>query len=331
MDIIVSIVIPAYNTEKYIKECLKSCINQTYKKFEIIFIDDCSNDDTLNIASEILKSSECQYTIIKKQKRKGVSNSRNLGISTARGKYIYFLDSDDLIKDNTLEVLMDIVVENDYKIVYGNYSRNINDLKAEIKNDYNIYNTSIYSLKGLLWSGVIWNAIIDLNLIKENSIKFDERLSYGEDLAFKIELLKYVDKVVVLNENLYYWREVENSLSDATDSSRFIEKEYNLLLKFKAMLDNGDKNSNYNTNLIKLIRIKKNSIYNTLYEAKGKIFDDTQLYNIKIPLKKIILSNLKKTDKIMEVCYSIFDFLDRYNVWCILIKIRKISRGRLYK
>lgn len=113
------------------------------------------------------------------------------------------MDSDDIIREDTLEILIDKCINYNYKLVYGSYSRDLKEFKmAKKKNNYKIYDTSIYSLDKLLWSGLIWNALIDSDTIKKNNLLFDENLNFGEDTVYKIELLEYIDKVVVIEDIL---------------------------------------------------------------------------------------------------------------------------------
>lgn len=329
MDPTISIIIPIYNTEKYIEECLQSCINQTYRNFEIIIIDDNSSDGSLDIASKVLKNSKCKYNIIKNDKRSGVSYSRNMGISISKGQYIYFLDSDDIIREDTFEILIEKCTYYKYKLVYGGYSRNLKEFEKHKKsNKFKIYDTSIYSLDKLLYSGLISNALIDSDIIKRNNLIFDESLNFGEDTVFKVELLKYINEVIVVEDILYYWRIVNNSLSSGNmDLKKLIEKEYKLLIKLKTMI-NKNYSITYNTNLIKMVRIKKNSIYNLFLKLNdSSSIIKSYIRNMKsihISLSFIIKSKLNKKDKCIEFIYSIFKFLDNYFIWYILFHTKNM-------
>ena len=322
---IVSIIIPIYNVEKYIKQCLESCINQTYKNFEVIIIDDKSTDQTLSITKNILSSSRINYTIIEKNKRKGVSNSRNLGIKASKGKYIYFLDSDDIIKNNAIEELVTLAECNNYMVVYGKYSRKLSDIESleNFRTSYKLYNISYDDLGALVWAGVIWGGIINSEIIKKNNLYFDESLEYGEDTVFKIDLLCYIDKLVVIDEILYYWRIVKKSLSDNTDIRKQFSREYKLLKIFLLKL-NESNNKYKDAILIKMIRVKKNVIYNIINTNNKVDFNLKLLSEIRISLKKILKSNLDGFDKLLEFIYSIFGCFDRYHIWKILYKIKKI-------
>ena len=111
----VSIIIPVYNVEKYLKKCLDSVINQTYKDIEIICVNDGSKDGSENILKEYA-TKDSRIKIIEK-KNGGLSSARNAGLDVASGEYCYFVDSDDWIELNTIEKLTDIILSNDVDVV----------------------------------------------------------------------------------------------------------------------------------------------------------------------------------------------------------------------
>ena len=114
----VSIIIPVYNAEKYLKICLTSCANQTYQNLEIITIDDGSTDNSLSILQDFTKK---HPITIKQQQNSGGSAARNAGLKLATGKYIYFLDADDCLFPNSIELLVTAAENSNADIVIGNY------------------------------------------------------------------------------------------------------------------------------------------------------------------------------------------------------------------
>ncbi|WP_387691255.1 glycosyltransferase family 2 protein [Photorhabdus sp. RM71S] len=112
----ISIIIPAYNTEKYIQDCLESCINQTLKEIEIIIIDDCSIDNTINIAEQYKKKDD-RIVILKNTCNKGPFYSRKNGTLHASGNYILYLDSDDFIDINTCKLTYELAIKNHADII----------------------------------------------------------------------------------------------------------------------------------------------------------------------------------------------------------------------
>ena len=112
----ISIIIPVYNSEKYIRRCLNSILNQTFQDFEIILIDDNSKDNSLKIVSEIEKTHKDKIKILKNAKNVGAGASRNKGLKIASGEYITFIDSDDYIEKNTLKRMYESCVNTDSDI-----------------------------------------------------------------------------------------------------------------------------------------------------------------------------------------------------------------------
>ena len=110
MNDLITILVPFYNVEKYITQCIESIINQTYKNLEIILIDDGSTDNSLKICKEFQKN-DSRINVIKK-KHEGVSSSRNIGIKIAHGEYIMFIDSDDFVSKNFVKELYSAVLKN---------------------------------------------------------------------------------------------------------------------------------------------------------------------------------------------------------------------------
>ena len=117
-DISLSIIMPAYNVEKYIKQSIESIINQKTKyNYELIVINDGSNDTTNNIIESINDS----HIVLINQDNQGLSGARNTGLNSAKGKYVFFIDSDDILEDKSIDVLMDAIIENDADISIGGF------------------------------------------------------------------------------------------------------------------------------------------------------------------------------------------------------------------
>lgn len=188
----VSIIVPTYNGEKYIKKCVESIMNQTYSNIEIIIVNDGSTDSTKKIIEE-LKRKDNRIKLYS-NKNKGVSFSRNFGIDKSTGEYIFFVDSDDHIKPNTIEIMMDIIKKYDCDVVRCNYMVEKED--GTIINN-NIEDKYIYSKddKEELIKQIVFGKIPSFScllLIKKEKIikKFDESIPYMEDLIFVLELLR---------------------------------------------------------------------------------------------------------------------------------------------
>ena len=198
---LITVIINVYNGEKFINKCIDSIINQTYKKIEILIINDGSTDNTLKI---IKKYRDKRIRIITTE-NKGLSMSRNIGIENAKGEYLYFIDSDDYIESNTIEYLYNLNKNNNTLIstcksidVY-NYDVLIKNKKEEI----DILSRKDMLLKILLWQNrteALWNKLIKKELL--NNLRFEERII--NDIAFTHKLIINTDKISYSNQIKYY-------------------------------------------------------------------------------------------------------------------------------
>lgn len=189
----VSIVIPIYNAEKYIEKCLKSVINQTYKNIEIICVDNNSSDNSLELVKKYAKNDN--RIKIEKEKRKGVSFTRNKGIDISTGDYISFIDADDFVEQNFIEKLLQGIQEKgdisivSFSIINGKY-------KNEISNRINnrIFLTKEEILKKIFlrneFCAFCWNKLYKAQIIKENNLRFSIKQEICEDLLFNLDYIK---------------------------------------------------------------------------------------------------------------------------------------------
>ena len=185
----VSIIIPVYNVSKYIERCLKSVLGQTWKDLEIILVDDCTPDDSMDIVRGILETSSRSdiVTILKHEKNRGLSAARNTGIRQATGNYLYFLDSDDYLPANGIELLADAAIQYDVDFVIGNYEitgspRWTPPLLLDtclLVNNKEIL--SAYSKDK--WYVMAWNKLIRKSFVNDSSLFFRKglymRMTYG--------------------------------------------------------------------------------------------------------------------------------------------------------
>lgn len=206
---LISVIVPIYNTAKYLPRCLDSIISQTYKNLEIILIDDGSSDNSGKIADEYAKKDK--RIKIKHQKNAGQSNARNNGLTIASGDYISFIDSDDIIKSNFIEKLLNTYDDNtslsvcgiNYKRLKNKTSENvyINPLKPkrqkENRKSYILY---LLAIDGRLYSSV--NKLYRSNTAKK--CQFDEKINFAEDTKFVLDYLKKTEgEIKFVLEPLY--------------------------------------------------------------------------------------------------------------------------------
>ena len=216
-NIKVSLIIPVYNTEKYLRRCLDSVISQTHKNLEIILVNDGSKDNSLKICQEY-KNNDDRIIVIDKENT-GVSRTRNTGLDIASGEYICFSDSDDYLFDDYVEYLLMLAVENDADIALT--TRMVTTFKPKVLNDHCSF--SIKNNEEALIEILSYNVPIGVycKMFKKNIIsrvRFEENLSIGEGFNFNTDAFQIANKVVFGNKQVYYYRR-DNEASATTNFS----------------------------------------------------------------------------------------------------------------
>lgn len=204
----ISIVIPVYNAEKTLERCTKSILNQTYTNIEVIFINDGSLDNSGHILKHFEKlDNRIRYISLKNG---GVSRTRNIGISQAKGKYIAFVDADDIIECTMMEKLYlavqqynaDIAIcKYDTELIEGTHNEVAESVaisKTELLNELMLPKQDIDSF--------VWNRLYRSDLIKNNNIQFDENIKVCEDTLFNFQCTMAADKLVLVPCHLYHYR-----------------------------------------------------------------------------------------------------------------------------
>ncbi len=196
----VSVIVPAYNVEKYIEQCLKSVINQTYHNLEIIVIDDASIDGTFSVCQSLSKI-DSRITLYKNQKTIGVGASRNRGLSCAKGDYVFYLDSDDWIAEEYIEKLVNTIESTNATYVSGNGYWSVDERGDKKLESYlSGYYSGRHMLNVLLMvtQPAIWGKLFRRNWIIEKNLMQPES-NYGEDWAYEVELFYHVKSVIVID------------------------------------------------------------------------------------------------------------------------------------
>lgn len=220
----VSVIIPVFNSEKYLKKCLDNIINQTLEDIEIILIDDGSKDNSLDI---IKKYSEKHDNIkYKSKKNEGQAIARNLGIEMATGEFISFVDSDDYIETTMLEKLYKVAKKNKSDIVICDYIEEYENKQIPRNSLY--INADTLQKQYILCIAGPCSKIIKTSIFKENNIRFLENNIY-EDLAIIPALALYTSKISYFNEPLYHYVIRQNSTMQQTKYNKKLESIFNVM------------------------------------------------------------------------------------------------------
>ncbi len=202
-----SVVVPIYNTEKYLRTCLDSVVNQSFQDFECILVNDGSLDNSENICKEYIEKDK-RFTLVNKVNG-GLSDARNTGMVHAEGKYIFFLDSDDYLFDNTFEKCINKLEETGsemviFDVLQHNIAKNSSQI---IKNSFDENKTyNIKDNKEIIISilNAAWNKMYLKSLFTDNNIIYPYGYYY-EDLGTTYRLLIHCNKVSFINEPLYHY------------------------------------------------------------------------------------------------------------------------------
>ena len=223
---LVSIIVPVYNKEKYLEKCIESILNQTYRKLELILVNDGSTDKSLKICKNYQKQDN-RIKIINFNSNKGVSFARNQGLKAVTGDYIGFVDADDTIRSDMLEMQLNDIVRYGADIVQCGAI--INGKNETLNDRIQFYQGNQYIMKTLLNNWIItpyvWDKLFDKNLISE--IKFNEKFEKNEDQLFVYQAIKNSDKFITNNLPLYNYTyakkdSLTNKFSFKTDKCKLI-------------------------------------------------------------------------------------------------------------
>lgn len=268
----ISIVVAVYNAEKTLKKCVESLLNQTYNNIEIILVNDCSKDNSLDICTEYSKTND-NVKVISNEKNSGVSATRNNGINNSTGEYICFVDSDDYVESNYIEVLYYYYQKcNTVPICGFVYHDEYNHAKP-VKyswsgNEELISLGEAFRLKSELYLTALWNKLFDRRLIVAKNIRFDTNISVGEDLRFSVDyfIKNNIDKICVLPEPLYHYMKLtDNSLMSSFVDDLDREKESLNLIRNLAIKYNKNADAEYEK---ALEQVKTSMIYLIMREKK---------------------------------------------------------------
>ena len=239
-----SIIVPIYNVEEYLEKCINSILNQTFRDFELILVDDGSPDNCPKICDEFAKR-DFRIRVIH-QENQGLVAARNIGVKNAVGDFICYVDGDDWVRKNWLNTMYEVIKKSNPDIIvfsaikkYINKEEeipfNINEgfyNKEELVKHiypYMIYDKRLPFCKGLIFP-VAWNKIYRATLLKRHFCK-DTKIRMGEDNAFVFEICYYANSIYFINEIFYIYNQLNvNSITSNYDSNRFSNNK--ILIKY---------------------------------------------------------------------------------------------------
>lgn len=313
---LITIIVPIYNVEQYLKQCIESLLQQSYKNIEIILVNDGSTDRSADIC-EIFRKKDNRIKVVNKS-NEGLGYARNSGLKIANGKYVTFVDSDDYVDEDMIKVLYEAIIKNKSDTSLGGFKKINNDgkvlfieeYKKEIFEGKDVYNKLFPKMLGSCPEKSdsirmsVWNTMYSMDIIKENNIKFKSEREYiSEDIIFDMEYYKYSNSVAIINESFYYYRTNNLSLTMKYKSDRF-----KLIKKLYKYIEEQLIKSNINSEVI--YRAQRQFMINIRMCIKQE--------NVKVSSKTIIeaIKNIKSicSDELVQ------DIIKKYPVHLLQLK-----------
>lgn len=311
----ISIIIPVYNVEKYIKKCIDSLKRQTYSNFEAIFVNDGSTDSSI----DIVENNNDERFIIVSKENGGLSSARNYGLKYVSGDYLMFLDSDDYLPDFSLEILMSEMLKYDVDFVQGSIEYVFPNFEKKVILKEEIFYENI--VKKYFDNDItiipVWNKLYKIDLVKD--IFFKEGYNF-EDIIYTFQIFSHANSFFNTDKIVYYYVQREDSIMNEKDKTKKMK-----VLDSMDEIINLSKNNNYDSIIFEMCVFKKyiSMVYLILN------------YNDLIT-NKTFISQLKKIKKFFKF-NDVFDLVNKkdlviYSLSCfsmrLLIKIYSLFKKK---
>lgn len=299
---------PVYNTEKYLNESIRSILNQTYKNFELLIIDDGSTDNSLDI---IKSFKDNRIKLYENKVNKGLPYTRNLALTLANGEYIAFMDSDDISELNRLKVQVKFLDENpEYNVISSKAYMGKKDTNKKQSNNIRIFNLK------LMVQNVIINstAMVRVSFIKKYNIKYRTECFVAQDYSFWVDCAKYTDMVILSDYLLTYRIREDNITSISLNKKSHQRKNIIDKIRIRALNNNGI-----------YLSSEEYKVYNKIFSDPVLKLDVDDYYKGKDIIKKMILLN-KNSSKEKFYNEVVKEYLNKVYLSSINIKDKfKIS------
>lgn len=233
----VSIIIPVYNVRECIKDCLESIRNQKFNNYEVVIVDDCSSDESGKICDEYALKDN-RFHVYHHSERKGVSQARNTALDKAKGNYILFVDSDDCINSNLLDICVKEIEKNNVDMVIFPYTNFYSNNELSTIDNIPKYEVDFISREGFLleflgcvehprFRGLCCNKLYRAELFE--NIRFPVKYSYGEDSKVTYEVSKVMKTAIFLEGAVLYFYRIRPS---SAMNTKFTEKNFDILYSY---------------------------------------------------------------------------------------------------
>lgn len=228
----VSVLVPFYNVEKYVGRCVESLFSQTYSNIEYVFVNDCTPDNSMDIINEYIDKFNVRNkcVIINHEVNKGISASRNDCLDNATGDYILFIDSDDYIDKDMVELLVKAAIENNADISGCGYIEEYKDHSVEMPQRYtNDHTEMMRAITLLTIKGVMWKLLIRRSVVEENQVRFIPDNTMVDDYLFCCQVFFYAKRFASVDKCMYHYIQYNPNNYSKT-------REFNITSQAKAII-----------------------------------------------------------------------------------------------
>lgn len=256
----VSIVVPIYNAENYLRRCVDSILNQEYTDFELLLVNDGSTDASGDICEEY--GDQDPRVIVIQKENTGVSDSRNRALDRARGKYLQFLDSDDWITPDATRLFVraaeeygcDMVISDFYRVV-GERLSTKGDIEEEGVLTREEFAAHMMENPADFYYGVLWNKLYRRDIVEEHNLRMDTDINWCEDFMFNLEYIRYAKVFYALHAPIYYYVKRKGSLaSQGINISKTVKMKLNVFEYYNNFYKHVLEEEDYEKNRLQVYR-----------------------------------------------------------------------------
>lgn len=260
MQPMVSIIVPIYNAEQYLRRCVDSILNQEYTDFELLLVNDGSTDASGDICEEY--GDQDPRVIVIQKENTGVSDSRNRALDRARGKYLQFLDSDDWITPDATRLFVraaeeygcDMVISDFYRVVGERLSPK-GDIEEEGVLTREEFAAHMMENPADFYYGVLWNKLYRRDIVEEHNLRMDTDISWCEDFMFNLEYIRYAKVFYALHAPIYYYVKRKGSLaSQGINISKTVKMKLNVFEYYNNFYKHVLEEEDYEKNRLQVYR-----------------------------------------------------------------------------
>lgn len=292
----ISLIVPVHNSSNFVETIFKNISTQTFTNFEVIIVDDHSQDNTTKALKEKFKNTNFEYQILLSNGN-GVSAARNTGIENSQGKYIAFIDDDDELSEDYLQVLYNTAKKDKAEVVLGSYIEIFNHKKVPKIFKENITYNSLEIRKKIIPQTIfpinneeevwlpVWRSLILKDVISNNNIKFDEKISQAEDFIFMLEILFKTKKIALISEKPIYFYNRRSTSS----MNRYIVDDLSNQIYFHKVL-------------VSVLQENKlfGDVKNRYLSNRLRMYSTVLSNAVRAPKKKQILDEMRETQKTLK-------------------------------